>query len=143
VCASEKQRDYWLGMLAANNRINPHEYDADPTMRDLIDVVPFGVPAEPPRPTGRALKGAYSGIGENDRVILWGGGIWEWFDPLTLIRAVHQIRDTHPEVKLFFMGVKHPNPLVPDMDMTARAMALAEELGLTGSAVFFNDWVPY
>ena len=63
------------------------------------------------------------------------GPIWEWFDPLTLLRAVHRIRETYPEIKLFFMGVKHPNPLVPDMDMTARAMALADELGLTGSAV--------
>ena len=37
------------------------------------------------------MKGAYPGIDKNDRVILWGGGIWEWFDPLTLIRAVHRI----------------------------------------------------
>ena len=33
MCASEKQRDYWLGMLSANNRINPPQYDADPTLR--------------------------------------------------------------------------------------------------------------
>jgi hypothetical protein len=56
---------------------------------------------------------------------------------------VHRIRQTRPEVKIFFMGVKHPNPLVPDMEMTARAMALARELGLEGTAAFFNEWVPY
>jgi GT2 family glycosyltransferase/glycosyltransferase involved in cell wall biosynthesis len=143
LCASEKQRDYWIGMLAANNRINPHQYDADPTLRNLIDVVPFGVQSDPPQSTKRTLKGVYPGIGADDRVILWGGGIWEWFDPLTLIRAVARIRETRPEVKLFFLGVKHPNPLVPDMAMTARAMELARELGLEGSAVFFNEWAPY
>ncbi len=143
LCASEKQRDYWLGMLAANNRINPRLYDADPTLRRLIDVSPFGVPSDPPRRTKRVLKGAYPGIAADDRVILWGGGIWEWFDPLTLIHAVHQIRQTRPEVKLFFMGIRHPNPLVPDMAMTARAIALARELGLDGKGVFFNEWVPY
>lgn len=143
LCASEKQRDYWLGMLAANNRINPHQYDADPTLRSLIEVVPFGVPEEPPRATGRALKGVHPEIGQDDRVILWGGGIWEWFDPLTLIRAVERIRRDRPEVKLFFMGVKHPNPLVPDMAMATRAMSLARELDLDGRGIFFNEWVAY
>ena len=61
-------------------------------------------------------------------MILWGGGIWEWFDPLTLIRAVARIRRARPEVKLFFMGTRHPNPMVPDMAMTARAIELAREL---------------
>lgn len=143
LCASEKQRDYWLGMLAANNRINPLQYDADPTLRHLIDVVPFGIPAEPPTATRCVLKGVYPGIGPDDRVILWGGGIWEWFDPLTLIGAVERIRGTRPEVKLFFMGIKHPNPMVPAMAMTSRAVELARSLGLEGKGVFFNDWVPY
>ena len=143
LCASEKQRDYWLGMLAANNRINPPQYDADPTLRGLIDIVPFGIASDPPTRTGAALKGVVPGIGADDRVILWGGGIWEWFDPLTLIRAVGRIRGTRPEVKLFFMGTRHPNPMVPEMAMTARAMELARELGLEGTGVFFNEWVPY
>lgn len=143
LCASEKQRDYWLGMLAANNRVNPQLYDADPTLRQLIDVVPFGVPSEPPRATARVLKGVYPGIGPDDRVILWGGGIWEWFDPITLIHAVARIRKSRPEVKLFFMGIKHPNPLVPEMAMTGRAISLARELGQEGVGIFFNDWVPY
>ena len=48
LCASEKQRDYWLGWLTAANRVNPLTHQQDPTLRSLIDVVPFGVPAEPP-----------------------------------------------------------------------------------------------
>jgi len=143
LCASEKQRDYWIGMLAANNRVNPHQYDADPTLRNLIDVVPFGLQSNPPVQTASALKGTYPGIGPDDRVILWGGGIWEWFDPLTLIRAVERIRRTRPEVKLFFLGIKHPNPLVPDMAMTAQAMELARELDMEGTSIFFNEWAPY
>ena len=43
LCASEKQRDFWLGQLAALGRVNPATYDADPTLRSLIDVVPFGL----------------------------------------------------------------------------------------------------
>jgi len=143
LCASEKQRDYWLGMLGANNRINPHQYDADPTLRRLVEVAPFGISGEPPMHTAPSLKGIYPGIERDDRVIVWGGGIWEWFDPLSLITAVERIRRTRPEIKLFFMGIRHPNPMVPPMAMTQRAIDLARQLGQDGTGVFFNEWVPY
>ena len=143
LCASERQRDYWLGMLAANNRLNPRTYDADPTLRALIDVVPYGLPAEPPRANGPVLKGVLPGIGPDDRVLLWGGGLWDWFDPLTLLRALARVVAVRPEVRLVFLGTRHPNAALPEMAMPQRARALAEELGLAGRAVFFLDWVPY
>ncbi len=142
-CASETQRDFWLGMLMAAGRVNPHTLEADPTLRNLIDVVAFGLPDQPPQPRPGVVKGRVPGIGRDDRVVYWGGGIWDWFDPLTLIRAVAAISETRADVKLFFAGVRHPSPDVPPMRMTQAAMDLSDELGLTGRTVFFNDWVPY
>jgi glycosyltransferase involved in cell wall biosynthesis len=47
-------------------------------------------------------------------------------------------------VKLFFLGVQHPNPRVPAMVMTNRAVELAESLGVRDTHVFFNfGWTPY
>jgi glycosyltransferase involved in cell wall biosynthesis len=48
-----------------------------------------------------------------------------------------------PNVRLFFAGVRHPNPAVPATRQAAAAQALSAALGLTGRHVFFNDWVPY
>ena len=144
VCASDKQRDLWLGHLAALGRLNPATYDADPTLRALLDVVPFGVPAEPPQRTRPRLKGVVDGIGPDDRVVLWGGGIYNWFDPLTLIRAVEVLGRRRDDVRLFFLGMQHPHPDVPEMRMSLAARALSAELGLTGRSVFFNEtWVRY
>ena len=143
ICASERQRDFWMGVLSARNRINPYTYSDDPSFRRLIDVVPFGLPNEPPRHTRKVLKGVHPGIESNDAVILWGGGIYDWLDPLTAIKAVAEVHHTHPHVRLFFMGTRHPNPLVSSMQMVDRAVALAEELGLKDRVVFFNNWVPY
>lgn len=154
ICASEKQRDMWLGHLAAVGRINPFTYAADDTLRNLIDVVPFGISDEKMSPTAHGIKGVVDGISANDKVVLWGGGIYNWFDPLTLIRAMAKIatkrnRDTtsgkrEPNARLFFLGVAHPNPDVAALDMVTRARALSDELGLTGTTVFFNEtWVPY
>ncbi|WP_413451018.1 glycosyltransferase [Georgenia phoenicis] len=144
LCASEKQRDFWLGHLAAAGRVNPATYDDDPSLRRLLDVVPFGITQDAPVSTGGALKGVVPGIGVDDHVIVWGGGVYNWFDPYTVIRAVDRVRETVPTVRLFFLGMKHPNPDVPETVAARRARALADELGLTGRHVFFNeDWVPY
>ena len=73
-----------------------------------------------------------------------GGGIYNWFDPLTLIRAIDKLKDRHSDVRLFFMGLKHPNPGVPDMRIAWETQELSRALELTGRHVFFNEgWVPY
>jgi hypothetical protein len=113
ICASERQRDYWLGALTVANRINPYTSDSDASLRRLIDVVPFGLPSTPPRPSRSAIKGAVAGIAESDVVVLWSGGIWDWFDPLTAIEAVAKLAPQIPTLKLYFMGVEHPNPKNP------------------------------
>ncbi|GAA4421500.1 glycosyltransferase [Georgenia halophila] len=144
LCASEKQRDFWLGQLAGQGRINAPVYDEDESLSTLIDVVPFGIPDDPPVQRRSAIRDVVEGIDGNSKVILWGGGIYNWFDPLTLIHAVDRLKDRHPEVRLFFMGLKHPNPGVPDMRVAWEGKQLADRLGLTGRHVFFNEgWVPY
>ena len=144
LCASTKQRDLWLGHLASLGRINPATYDADPGLDSLIDVVPFGISDHPPERTRPGIRGAISGVGADDAVVLWGGGVYNWFDPLTLIRAIDQLRGRRPDVRLVFLGMRHPNADIPEMRMAVDARALADELGLTGVHVFFNEeWVPY
>jgi hypothetical protein len=54
------------------------------------------------------------------------------------------LRRRQPSAKLYFLGMKHPNPEVPDMDIAGQTRARSAQLGLTGETVFFNDgWVPY
>lgn len=143
ICADEKQRDYWLGMLAAFGRINPHTYGQDATLRRLIDLVPFGLPELPPTHTKHVLKGVYPGIGSNDKVILWGGGVWNWLDAATLIRAMAKVSSQRSDAKLFFPGVKRPNPHAPMPEAVNEARRISDALGLTDSYVFFNEWTPY
>ncbi len=102
VCGNERQRLYWLGMLTAMGRLSRDDRDRDSEFRRLIDVVPFGIPDEEPCKTRPVLKGVRSGIGRDDFVLTWFGGIWNWLDPLPLIRAVHMAHVAEPRIKLFF-----------------------------------------
>ncbi|MFC3452019.1 glycosyltransferase [Amycolatopsis speibonae] len=144
LCASERQRHFWLGHLAAMGRLSPRLYDADPTTQSLLSIVPFGLSPSAPVRTGPGLRSTLDGIGETDHVVLWAGGVYSWFDPLTLVRAIEQLRQRRGDVRLVFLGMKHPNPEVTEMDIGARTMLLSDTLGLTGKHVFFNQhWVPY
>ena len=143
-CASERQRDFWLGSLAAVGRVNPYNYEVDPLLGRLISVVPFGLPSEPPSRQGPGLRGVIPGIGPDDKVVLWGGGVYNWLDPISLLRAADRLRRRLPELRLVFLGMRHPNPAVPEMRVATRLQELSAELGLTGRYVFFNaGWVPY
>ena len=144
LCASERQRDFWLGSLSHAGRVNPATFTRDGALRGLIDVVPFGIAAEAPRADPGALRRHFPGIGPGDPVVVWGGGVYDWFDPLSLVRAVDRLRRTVPDLRLVFLGMANPNPGIPEMARAVELRALSAELGLTGRTVFFNDrWVPY
>jgi len=144
LCASERQRSFYLGQLAALGRVNPANYDNDPDLRHLIAVAPFGLDRAEPIHHRDVLKGIRPGIAPTDKVLLWSGGLYNWFDPMTLIRAVAELTRHHDDVRLFFQGTKHPHPGVPEMAIVSESRSLARELGLVDNTVFFNDsWVDY
>ena len=145
MCASEKQRDLWLGAMLGQRLIDPRLYDRDPSLRSVIDTVPFGVPAEPPAaarrrtrrarasgsprsaPTPSSCSGtAGSGTGSTRRrpsppSPSWpaadrGCGCCSWAARAAMRPAA----------------------------ATERARALAADLGVLDRVVLFHDgWVPY
>ena len=143
LCASERQRMFYLGHLASLGRLTPATYAVDSDLRALIDLAPFGLEDVPPVARGGpAIRGQVPGIDADSHVLIWGGGVYSWFDPLTLIRAVAALRATVPTVRLFFLGTRHPG--VDEMGIVREAHDLAVSLGVEGREVIFNDtWVPY
>lgn len=171
LCASKKQADYYVGLISALGKLNETTHQADSTLNNLLMVVPFGIEdnectnnchseaischSEPQSavPAGRQeesnqddtlIRKMIPNYSSEDQIIIWGGGVWNWFDPLSVIQAVTNISKTDPRVKLLFMGLKHPNPDIPEMQMAQRAIELADKLGINNKQVFFNhDWVAY
>jgi glycosyltransferase involved in cell wall biosynthesis len=143
LCASAGQRALWLGHLAALGRVNPVTYDASPDLSGLLAVVPFGVPPlAPPAGDRAALRRVVPDLADDDVLLVWGGGIYEWFDPELLVRAVARVGADVPTLRLLFLGTRHPVPGVRSAAASARAAA--EETGTLDRTVFFHEgWVPY
>ena len=149
VCANERQRDLWIGGLALAGLIDLEAYRRDPTLRSLIAVVPFGLPSDPPGDAGGRLRDAFPQIGADDRVLVWGGGLWSWLDPVTPMRAVGLLEHAGGvggrSVHLVLMGAGRPGLQATGQGPAVeRALEEARRLGLEGRLVHVNSgWVPY
>ena len=144
MCASERQRDYWLGALTLAGRLDLAHIQADPELRNLIEAVPFGLPGPMPTANGTGPRDVFTAIGPHDPLMIWNGGLWNWLDPLTAIRATGLLANGDlPNIRLVFMGTRSPGAQVAEMSMVDDAVRLATELELIDKHVFFNEWVEY
>ncbi len=143
--ANEQQRHALLGALAAVGRITLEDYRLDPTLEHLVRAVGLGVEPEPPRATIDDVRAVLPQAREDDRILIWPGNLWYWFDPQTLIRAMAKISATRDDVKLFCLGLRHPSASgYGGMTTTDRAIRLAQELGVKDRTVFFDfGWISY
>ncbi len=143
----DHQYDYWLGMLTAVGRVNHRLYRKNPTYSNLFGKVPYGMPGAPPKHFDSPLRGQHPGFQPNDTILLWGGGMWNWFDPCSVIRAMSEISAARQDIKLLFLGGKRADSDTGELRAayaTAEAEALSKQLGLYERTIFFHrSWVPY
>lgn len=142
VCASERQRDLWLGAMLGLGLLTPAVYDRDPTLRAAIDLLPFGVPDEPPPAAAEdPIRARFPVVEPGDRVLLWNGGLWGWLDAPLAIRALARVRSEGVPARLVFMGASSAGGAERAL---AEARATVRSEGLPDGAVLFNDeWVDY
>ena len=143
ICGNERQRDFWLGVLTANGRVNPMTYAADSKLYKLIDIVGIGLSSQPPRHETNILRGVHPNIPQDAKIVLWGGGIWNWLDPLTLIEAWPKVIKKFNQARLVFLGTHHPNPTVPAHEMALKTIQKAKQIGELDRSIIFLEWVSY
>jgi len=132
-----------LGWLAHAGRINAVTTDADPSMRSLLALAPFGTAAESTKGTS-PLRDAFAEIDPDDPVLLWAGGMHDWLDPVTVVDAMPSLLERHPNARLVFMAGPHPNTSVEEMGVRGAAIERSRELRLFGTHVLFaTTWVEY
>lgn len=132
LCSSNEQRLFYLGFLAALGRVHPQRVAADPELRELIAIVPFGC-AETLPPRRELLPPRVPG----ERRILFGG-VYDWYDTETLLAALDRL--DLPGAKLIV--VRHPNAESTPQRRFAELERAARVRGLWGERIVAIDWVP-
>jgi glycosyltransferase involved in cell wall biosynthesis len=136
LCASQAQLDLLTDDFARAGRTG--------RFAPLTAIVPFGLPDAPVRSAATPLRDRFSEISATDRIVLWWGKIWSWFDPETAIHAFAALAQSRPDVKLVLTTGPAPDPSTEAYSRDRQARELAAELDLLGKTVFFlEEWMPY
>ena len=136
LCASVAQQRMLLAELDAVGRSGAH--------RPPLGIIPFGIPAAPPPSDQTPLRDRFTAIGPDDKIVLWWGKIWSWFDAETAIRAFGQLSASRPDIKLVITAGPAPDPSTEVYSLERQAREVAIELGLLNRNVFFlEEWLPY
>lgn len=131
--ANEKQKDLLIGQLAILGQAGKLA---------SVTIMPFGLPDIMPRKNRSILRD--SKIRDTDFLLVWGGGIWDWFDPFTLLKALSKLKAQRDDIKVYFPGIHPPSPDTRKMAVTDAFLAEARTLGLLDTAVFVNtEWTAY
>jgi glycosyltransferase involved in cell wall biosynthesis len=139
LCSSEEQRLYYLGWLSALGRVNPLSLEEDPRLERLIVELPFGTPdADAPKALRRSevLREV-----SDDAPVLYFGGIYDWYDPETVLEAMPALLERDPRTVVVF--TEHPHPELTPLARAERIRAEARDRGWLGGAVRFEPWRPY
>jgi glycosyltransferase involved in cell wall biosynthesis len=131
LCSSADQRLYYLGFLSALGRVHPRIVEEDPELKRLIDVVPFGVPAE--LPAHRPILAARQ---PGEQRILFGG-LYDWYDPWPLLEAL----EGAPQRNRRLILVRNPNAEATPQRLFAEVEGWSRRRGWWGTQVLAVDWV--
>ncbi|MCM2325831.1 MAG: glycosyltransferase, partial [Candidatus Woesearchaeota archaeon] len=136
ICASDRQRKFYLGMLAACGRINPYNKE-----KDLIGIVPYGVKEGKPIGKEKILRKL---IPEEKKIILWMSSFYSWLDPLKVIEIIYELNKIKDEYALAVVGAKspflHQSHYIKRYD---EFMDSAKKKDLLGKSIYVLDWIEH
>jgi glycosyltransferase involved in cell wall biosynthesis len=132
IVATEKQRGYMLGFISSRGKIHVGSFPIG-----MVSILPNTLDVSFSRNKTKRLRGQLAA--SDDKIILWLGGVYPWFNPESLIKAMPAILKNVNRAKLFIIGGK--NPTVGFDYVYQGAKKAANELGKDNSKVVFIDWV--
>jgi glycosyltransferase involved in cell wall biosynthesis len=139
LCASPEQRLFYSGALLAAGRIGPVNFPDDPSLTNLIALVPFGAPDAPAAGERAAGRRAVSVPADGPLVLF--GGIYDWSDPALLLDAWPAVLRAEPGARLLFL--ESPNAETTPQGVYEATLRRARSLDPEGASIHFSPWVPY
>ncbi|MFC2171934.1 glycosyltransferase family 4 protein [Acidobacteriota bacterium] len=142
-CAGQSQVDLWSAFLGLLGRLTPRHRGEPVDQRPPVSIVPYGMPSEDAPVQSGGLRSRIASLSPDDRVLLWNGGLWPWFDPQTLLQAMAVLSKTRQDIKLVFMGTRKPGGSPALHAVADRVKDMSRRWGLLDRTVFFLDWIEY
>lgn len=136
LCASERQKLYYQGVLSGVGRLNPATYRSE-----LLEIVPYGIDDDEPEARSQPI-GALTRRPASTK-LLWFGAMYPWFDIAPLLEAVALLNDQGMDVTLTIVGARNPTSTHPDFLVAFDAFDELMASPRYRAHVFSQGWVDF
>lgn len=141
--SSESLTTFLKGILFERGFLSPSAYSNDPGFDRRFCLLPYGYsPAS-------SVDGDDSGSNRNYEIdfevptLIWGGGLWNWFDPFTVVKALQHLKERNLRIQALFPGgTVHPGHQ-SRMHNQNELQKRVEEYGLQDRVFFSSEHIPY
>ena len=137
LCATDRQKKYYQQLFS--------DFKINDDLEKFITLAPFGLRDKNLKMLDQdAVYKKFPALKKTDKIVYWGGGVWNWFDTMSAIKSIEILSQKRNDIKLVFLGAKHPNSKIGLTENFQEAYKCAEEKKLVDKFIFFNfDWTPY
>lgn len=141
-CRDRQVHTLLWGSLTSLGRVNLDNYLQHKKLRNIIEEAPFGLDKTSPKHKRDVYRGQYKKITQSDFLLMWNGGVWNWNDGQTLVKAMKRLQKE--KVKLIFQGFRHPDKEQKLSREAKKTLQIAKTSGLINKNIFFPDqWIPF
>lgn len=142
--SNQRQLDFWMGYAFGAGQVSPTTFVKRNVFEQFI-LAPMGIDDKLQLKKGKPMyKGVLKGVAEDDIVMIWNGGIYNWYDGVTLVEAMQLVWKQNPRIKMVFPGTVHPTSTMRKWQETVDTVKRANDLKLVGKNIFFfESWIPY
>jgi glycosyltransferase involved in cell wall biosynthesis len=141
LCANERQRDLYLGAILATHPLSSLLGQDEKDIARRVIALPNGISRSeslPPRAEARARLN----FAPDDVVFLWGGGVWDWMDAETVLRASLAAHEQDSRIRLVFLGIRRGDEPDPHAAHAAHLLARYVRAGTATGPIRVNErWV--
>ncbi len=141
-CRDKQVKTLLWGSLTSLGRLNLDNYLQHKKLSNIIEEAPFGMEKNIPKHKKDIYRGKYKNINQDDFLLIWNGGVWNWNDGQTLVRVMKKL--SKDKIKLIFQGFKHPDKDQKLSLEAKRTLRVAKNQALINKNVFFSEqWIPF
>ena len=145
VIASSRELQLFLKAVSFGAGIlTPRAYAEDKTFSRRHVLGPYGWSRGAHRDAAEIAQKYFPSIDFGKPVFVWGGGIWSWFDPVTVVRAFKIfIEERKGNALLVFPAIRIPRASSIVMGKSTELMEEIQQANLPGHIHVNRNWIPY
>ena len=141
--SSQQLKLFFEGIAFQNGLLPPTLYMRDKTFSSFFPEIPYGIDKINTENKFSIAQKYFPGVNFKKPVFIWGGGVWNWFDPFLVISAVKLLKEENIFIQVLFPSVSAKPASFMKIDRAEEFRAQVYREKLNEQIIFGDSYIPY